>query len=66
LGGYVSCPTKSINAQAAENITVDCLKKIFVIITRKTIIKTNRKSKLFYLLLGIPFIPRKNGVFLRR
>ena len=27
--GYVSCPTKSINAQAAENIAVDCLKKIF-------------------------------------
>ena len=27
--GYVSCPTKSINAQAAENITVDCLKRIF-------------------------------------
>ncbi|MBU1933534.1 MAG: hypothetical protein KKC66_06510, partial [Candidatus Omnitrophica bacterium] len=25
----VSCPTKSINAQAAENITINCLKKIF-------------------------------------
>jgi len=27
--GYVSCPTKSINAQAIEDTTVDCLKKIF-------------------------------------
>ena len=27
--GYVSCPTKSINAQAIEDITVDCLKRIF-------------------------------------
>ena len=27
--GYVSCPTKSINAQAIEDITIDCLKKIF-------------------------------------
>jgi DNA invertase Pin-like site-specific DNA recombinase/ssDNA-binding Zn-finger/Zn-ribbon topoisomerase 1 len=27
--GYVSCPTKSINAQAIEDATVNCLKKIF-------------------------------------
>lgn len=27
--GYASCPTKSINAQAIENTTVDCLKKVF-------------------------------------
>ncbi len=27
--GYVSCPTKSINAQAIEAATINCLKKIF-------------------------------------
>ncbi|TRZ94934.1 recombinase family protein [bacterium] len=28
--GYNSCPTKSVNAQAIEDATVDCLKKIFI------------------------------------
>ncbi|MFA6357409.1 MAG: recombinase family protein [Candidatus Omnitrophota bacterium] len=28
--GYNSCPTKSINAQAIEDTTVDCLKRIFI------------------------------------
>ena len=28
--GYNSCPTKSVNAQAIEDATVDCLKRIFI------------------------------------
>ncbi|MDD5281486.1 MAG: recombinase family protein [Candidatus Omnitrophica bacterium] len=28
--GYNSCPTKSVNAQAIEDATVDCLKKVFI------------------------------------
>jgi len=27
---YNSCPTKSVNAQAIEDATIDCLKRIFV------------------------------------
>ena len=27
--GYSSCPTKSVNAQAIEDATIDCLKRIF-------------------------------------
>jgi DNA invertase Pin-like site-specific DNA recombinase/transcription elongation factor Elf1 len=34
--GYNSCPTKSVNAQAIENTTVDCLKMLFA---------ENRKKK---------------------
>lgn len=28
--GYNSCPTKSVNAQAIEDATIDCLKRIFI------------------------------------
>ncbi len=28
--GYNSCPTKSLNAQAIEDATIDCLKRIFI------------------------------------